>query len=330
MDPNGVSVQVSPKVSKVESFFRFSKQMAPKKADSSVVGFDVTISSKELGDLQYDQYKVVGRALREVATKFVFQLEESKDGYVHYQCRYRVSERIRVNAHIAQCRETLLNGHISITSAEVHQGNNFNYVMKSTGRLDGPWDDRNDCFTPDPPPPSTRQLREFLKCELRPWQLQVLSWCTEWDMRTIKIVVDPVGNFGKSIFAEYLEFKQLAVDLMYTDNIKEVMQQVHGQKKRSAYIVDLPRAINQRAMAQFIAGLELLKNGVCYDPRYEWKKVRFDRPMVIVFCNIHPSLKHLSPDRYESWMPTLDRLRLEPWVDFAHQVPSVPSVPQSL
>lgn len=268
---------------------------------NQIVGFDITIPYT-----QCDNYIDVGMALKSVATKFVFQLEDGgmpDCPYLHWQCRYRVADKLRLETHITQVHKTLFNGHITATSTGVHKSNNFNYVMKPE-RVDGPWDERNDDFIPDIKPPTTRQLREFLSCKLYPWQTKIMEWSTDFNMRKIHLILDPVGNFGKSIFAEYMEYEGLAVDLMYTDSIKELMCQVHGQKKRKAYIADLPRGLNKKAMTQFICGIELLKNGVCYDPRYEWKKVRFDRPNVFIFCNNLPQLTHLSPDRWEIWVPT--------------------------
>lgn len=275
--------------------------MADSKKTNQIVGFDITIPHS-----QCDNYIDVGLALQSVANKFVFQLEDGSEDtvpYLHWQCRYKIADKIRLETHISQCRQSLYNGRISATSTGVHKSNNFNYVMKPQ-RIDGPWDDRNDDFIPDIRPPTTKQLRMFLSWDLLPWQKKIIEFSKEFDMRKIHLIVDPIGHFGKSIFAEYMEYEGLAVDLMYTDSIKELMQQVHGQKKRKSYIADLPRGLNKKAMTQFICGIELLKNGVCYDPRYEWKKVRFDRPNVFIFANNLLRLECLSLDRWEFWVPT--------------------------
>ena len=172
-------------------------------------------------------------------------------------------------------------------------------------RVDGPWDERNDDFIDDIPPPTTIQLRQFLNFPtFRPFQQKILDWHAVFDMRTIFLILDLNGHAGKSLFAEWMEWKGYAVDLMYTDNIKELMQQVYGQKKRKAYIADMPRALDKRHLRQFVSGVELLKNGVCYDPRYEWKKVRFDRPNVFMFSNEIVDVRMLSRDRWSIWKVT--------------------------
>ena len=49
-------------------------------------------------------------------------------------------------------------------------------------------------------------------------------------------------------------------------------------------------------MGEFFAGVESIKNGLCYDKRYSFKKVRFDRPQVVMFSNVLPYFGDLSLD----------------------------------
>lgn len=65
-----------------------------------------------------------------------------------------------------------------------------------------------------------------------------------------------------------------------------------------AYIIDMPRGMKKDKLGEFYSGLEALKNGVAYDKRYKFRKVRFDRPQVIVFTNVLPAFELMSKDRW--------------------------------
>ncbi len=56
------------------------------------------------------------------------------------------------------------------------------------------------------------QLKMFMESDLYPWQKVLLEEVQKVDDRLIKIIWDALGNTGKSIFAEYLEYKGLAFE----------------------------------------------------------------------------------------------------------------------
>ena len=58
-------------------------------------------------------------------------------------------------------------------------------------------------------------------------------------------------------------------------------------------------------MGEFYAGLECLKNGMCYNKRYALMK-RFDRPAVVVFTNTLPEWSFMSADRWSPWIVNSD------------------------
>ena len=135
-------------------------------SSSSIQSFDVTISVAHAGE----DHVAVGKRLREIANKFVFQKEQGEGGFKHYQVRLRTRKRYYLGQFVNLFREQLWCGHISPTSTHVHNTRNFNYVLKLDGRLEGPWKDED--FTDIDMPPMTRQLAAFLQMELRPWQKQ--------------------------------------------------------------------------------------------------------------------------------------------------------------
>lgn len=267
---------------------------------SIVSGYDLTLDASAC-DVQ--TFKCF---LHQWAKKWAFQVEEgSESGYRHYQCRMRLynkrrlSEIISRTAHFWEGKSR----HWSVTSANVHEGQNFNYVMKADTRVEGPWTDQDF----EAPPVLTRQLRSFAQEQFYDWQKQVKEMCYEQDDRTIKLIWDTEGAAGKSIMAEYLEYNDLAFEVPAMRQMEDIMQCVMSVKVHKCYLIDMPRAMKKDKLCDFYAGLEALKNGVAYDTRYHFKKKRFDRPQVIVFSNRLPLWEFLSLDRWEVWMMKRDK-----------------------
>ena len=265
----------------------------------SIVGFDVTVSLKE-NRIPPADFSV---KLKEVFKKWVFQEErgESTD-YPHYQIRGHLYKRKTVASGKVFLGKHLC-GHVTPTTTGVHENNSFNYCMKADTRVDGPWKDTDEEF--DDPPPLTRQLRDFYnkigpdKAGMYPWQTQLLELVKQVDDRMIKCIIDDgAGNNGKSIFAEYLEYERLAYEVPPMTCMQDIMQCCMGIRGQKCYVVDMPRAMKKEKLAGFYSGLEALKNGIMYDPRYAFKKRRIDRPQIIVFTNTFPDRALLSPDRW--------------------------------
>lgn len=261
---------------------------------TSVTGFDFTLDASAC---DVNQMKLI---LHEWAKKWTFQKESgSETSYEHYQCRMhlhvkqRESEIIAKTAHLWPGKSRRW----SVTSKTVHEGQNFNYVMKADTRIEGPWTDKDY----EEPPKLTRQLRIFNTLEFHPWQAQVKQWCLEEDDRSIKLIYDRHGDAGKSIMAEYLEYHGMAYEIPPFRQMEDIMQVVMSIKDKKAYLIDMPRAMKKDKLGEFYSGLEALKNGIAYDKRYSFKKKRMDRPQVIVFTNTLPQFDMLSLDRWQVW-----------------------------
>ena len=266
---------------------------------SQVTGFDLTVPVKpEFGKNEMMRFLV------EWSKKWAFQIEKGKpsdkhpDGYHHFQVRCSLFSKNRQHEIVAKTKEFLPPGfHWSITSTEVHKGQNFNYVMKADSRVEGPWTDKEY----EEPPVLTRQLVDFKQKTPFQWQDQCLEMVKELDDRTIKLIVDTHGNGGKSIFAEFLEYEGLAYEIPPMRMMEDIMQCVQAIKPKKAYLIDLPRGMKKDKLSDFYSGLECLKNGVSYDKRYNFKKRRMDRPQVIVFTNTYPDWMLMTADRWEVW-----------------------------
>ena len=268
--------------------------MPPKKAGGKTpitnqcVGYDITIAKADRED-----YNDICLALIKCSKMWVFQEEVGATGYEHYQIRLSLKEKCRLHEAVSRWRD-ILPGHWTVTTTDVHKGQQFNYVMKEETRVAGPWKDEDY----EAPPKLTRQLREFMEKEMRLWQSKLLELINTTDDRSILVILDEIGNAGKSIMAEWLEFKGLGWELPMMNSMEDIMQCVCSLKAKKCYMVDMPRGMKKNKLAEFYAGIETLKNGCAYDKRYSFRKMRMDRPQIVVFTNKVPDTSLLTRDRW--------------------------------
>ncbi len=234
--------------------------------------------------------------LRIVAKRWVFQLEEGKDGYQHYQVRLSLRKKIR---YLQMKKKPVMRGHFSATSNPTYYAGNFFYVMKPESRIDGPWKDTDDIKV------LTKQLKEFMGWELRPFQKEIIDEANKYDRRKINLIWNPGGSVGKSLLGEYMEYINLAEEIPPFRLMDDIFQWVcsRGIKTgfKKSYIVDLPRGMKKDRLGDFYSGIEVIKDGKAYDKRYSGQKCRFDRPRIFVFTNTLPNLDLMSHDRWVVW-----------------------------
>lgn len=257
--------------------------------DSQVTGYDITIP----GD-RYANHNELGTTLKKWAKNFAFQKEKGEEtDYVHWQVRLRLIKKKRLS-EVLNDVAPIVGGHWTVTSKNTHARNSFNYVMKEDTRIEGPWTDKDMAD----PPKLTRQLKTFLENDKYPWQQSICELVVVPDDRKIHFIYDEFGNCGKSIFAEYLEYRQLACELPPLRAFEDLMQFAAGLPDQKAYLIDMPRALKKDKLSEFYSGIECLKNGILWDKRYNAQKRRQDRPNIFVFANELPAFEFLSPDRW--------------------------------
>lgn len=236
--------------------------------------------------------------LNTLCSRWVFQLEKGADtGYMHYQCRISFKKKIRY-ATLKQKRKAgtdKLKGNFSPTSNHTFLTGDEFYCMKEDTRIDGPWSDR------DIPKVWTKQMEIFEKWDLREYQKDIIKESKDFDMRKINLIYDPVGNCGKSLLSEFMEYHGLAEEVPPFRLMDDIFQWVCKRPIKKCYIVDMPRGMKKDKLGDFYSGIEVIKNGVAYDKRYEPKKIRFDRPRIFVFTNTLPMFELMSKDRWEIW-----------------------------
>lgn len=297
--PEGAQVpemQSSPSVPVVSDF-------CANRSGSQISTFDITVWHDQCPD----RYMFV-KILREYCKKFAYQLEAgSENGTLHWQCRVSLIVKRRLHEFQSVFPIKFPHAKVSITSKDVHKGQNFNYAMKGDTRVEGPWTDKDD----SEPPFMSNGLRRFLTYHKYSWQetLQEMleSMIAAMDDRSIICVIDTFGNSGKSMFCKYLAYKQIALSLPTMVSMEDMLQFCMSQPPAKAYLVDMPRALKKEKLHQFWSGIEQLKNGYLYDKRYTGRVKQIDEPQIVVFTNFPPDLSALSPDRWKMYAMTADR-----------------------
>lgn len=240
------------------------------------------------------------KELEGVAKKYVFQLEEGDGGYRHYQGRISLIKKRRhkekhlllklFKKHPPQYLEPTCNEE----AGGFNSGDSF-YCMKEDTRVAGPWKDTDEVKV------LTKQMQLFEVMDYRPYQESLLKMATIFDMRKIDLIYDPLGNIGKSVFAEHLEYLGIAEEIPPFRMMDDIFQWVATRPIKQCYLVDMPRGMKKDKLGDFYSGIEVIKNGVAYDKRYKAHKIRFDRPRVFVFTNSLPNFTFMSKDRWNVW-----------------------------
>lgn len=228
-----------------------------------------------------------------IAKSYVFQKEKGDSGYVHYQGRLRLQKKRRRTTALALFK-TKPNYFQPTVASEFLNGDAF-YMIKEDTRIEGPWADTDEVKV------LTRQLKWYFEQEERPFQKQLREESTIFDMRAIDLIWDVTGCCGKSLFSESLEYQGHSEEIPPFRLMDDIFQWVCSRPIKACYVVDMPRGMKKDKLGDFYSGIEVIKNGVAYDKRYNAKKVRFDRPRIYVFTNTLPCLDLMSKDRWNIW-----------------------------
>lgn len=246
--------------------------------------FDFTLKSENF------TYEKIIEKLTAWCNKWVFQLEKSENGYEHFQGRFNMFKPKRIELAQKIWQELLPSIHISPTN---NACKTFNYVMKEDTRIAGPWSDDQ------PVKKLTTQLVDFLEKDLLPWQEKVIELTREQDFRTIHVILDNIGNNGKSLMIEYIEYMGWGYEIPPFNRFEDIMQACYDIPDQRCYLFDMPKGMKKEKLYSFFSGLECLKNGTVYDKRYAFKKRRMNRPQVIMFTNTFPDVSLMSLDRWK-------------------------------
>lgn len=136
--------------------------------------------------------------------------------------------------------------------------------------------------------------------ELRQWQQNTLELLEkEPDDRTIYWIWDEHGGTGKSVFAKYLCATKNAIILSGKGSDMKYGIISYIEKHGAApdiIVIDIPRS-NLNFLSY--TGIEEIKNGCFFSPKYESGMCLFNCPHVVCFANERPVIEYMSEDRWK-------------------------------
>lgn len=132
----------------------------------------------------------------------------------------------------------------------------------------------------------------------REWQEQIMKVLRNQNVRTIDVILDPVGARGKSHFTIALwERGKALVVPRYSCTAEKLSSFVcSAYRGEEIIIIDIPRA--SKPTTALYESMEEMKDGLVFDPRYSGKTRNIRGAKVLVFTNNPLDLKKLSHDRW--------------------------------
>lgn len=145
----------------------------------------------------------------------------------------------------------------------------------------------------------TTEIRICRFGELRPWQKQLQKRLKKQSVREIDVVLDSVGNKGKTFFTIALwERGEALVVPRYSCTPEKLSAFVcSAYNGESLVIIDIPRA--GKPTTALYETMEEVKDGLVFDPRYSGKTKNIRGVKIVVFTNHELNLKQLSDDRWK-------------------------------
>lgn len=244
--------------------------------------------------------------------KWVYQLEESKNGMMHFQCvisliKKEFSKKVLSSiSAIIGIKEDYINISPSLTG-----NTSFCYAMKDDTRVDGPW--------------SNKMLEENLPVETLAFD-KFYNWqkCVYYismgkpDDRSIHWFYDTKGNRGKTQLTRMLlakHGKEVGV-IPCVGTTNQLVSALINMGQKKTYLLDLPRAKTggswEDRVAELMCTIEQLKNGLLVSAMYgKLNQLLIPHPNVIVFSNWIVDHGGLSSDRWVKY--DMDTMSEEDW-----------------
>lgn len=219
--------------------------------------------------------RVVRDNLHPYCKEYYYQLEEGKEGYLHYQgCFSLISkERFSTVVNIAGFNGMHLEPVINWNASK-------NYCKKEKSKLEGPWNHRTIWIK------TIKVLNE--------WQNALYTLLIEEpDDRTIYWYWDSIGNIGKTAFCKFAAIN-MGATVIGNGKGNDIAYTIPDDPK--IIIFDFPRTIEGRINYNAI---EKCKDGIIFSGKYESHMKYFNSPHVICFANFPPDMGSMSIDRWK-------------------------------
>lgn len=141
---------------------------------------------------------------------------------------------------------------------------------------------------------------EYSDVKWKPFQQKILDIIDgEVNKRTVYWFWGKKGNMGKSFLAKYICLKYGAI--IASGKTGDIFNQLLSWRLANEDEVQLPVVIIDNPRSEYghinYAAIEQLKNGFIYSGKYEGGQVFGLSPHVIIFANNEPEYKELSEDR---------------------------------
>lgn len=241
--------------------------------------WDATIKKCEISE------QMLKSALESIkADKFVWGTEHGLEtGYEHYQLRVVFKKPTSMDKLISFNKAWGLTAHWS--PSHVHD---FDYCEKE-GQYYRSWEGA---------------LAKYRDMKLRPWQGSLVADLMEQSDREVTVVVDELGNQGKSWLAKHLVVRYGYAYVPAMPNFEDYMFMAMAHAGAKGFIFDLPRADTLQQKKAMWMAMETIKNGYIYDKRYTFKEMWIEPPKMVVFANENPPFEVLSKDRWRAYYLT--------------------------
>lgn len=227
--------------------------------------WDATVPLKHLNINIFKEW------LLKACDRAVVGKETGQGGYEHWQVRMAFKEPWTLQA----VSMVLPTAHLSPTSVR-----NFEYIYKG-GDYWTTWD---------------QVLERYRHITLRPWQQEAYCRYITQNERQILLVIDRIGNSGKSWLARYIVSRHEGRLIPPMENGKGLVQNAMAEGS-TGYIIDVPR--RGKLTYEFWGGIEQIKGGHLYETRYNYSEKWIEPPKIMVFTNKEPNLNDLSVDRWD-------------------------------
>lgn len=223
------------------------------------------------------------------AKQMVFQLEVGEKGTPHYQGMVGFANPRYEKAVSKEFKMWCKALPDAIDRVKYKQ-----YCQKERTKEAGPWGFGYKEFKVEQNDWATKFITE-----LRPWQQECLNKLLEEpDNRTIHWYWEKTGNVGKTVFAKYLCGKHNALVVGgRAEDMKCAIARMKKDEKPAPRICIMLLARQSENKCSY-KGLEEVKDGLFFSPKYESDMVVMDSPHVIVFANFPPQMELLSADRW--------------------------------
>jgi len=170
------------------------------------------------------------------------------------------------------------------------------YSCKKETRIEGPWVYPKDQYCGQ----DLLNEREYY-----PWQTYLFDVLVNQDPhpRTIHVIVDPVGNSGKSVFTKGLAYEHDACVIPLGLSSAQMKSALVNAGPKRIYVIDLPR--NNKSYTDTFDCCEEIKRGFITSPFYgKLTQLFMPRPHIVLFANEMPDVSLLSLDMWKIY--TLD------------------------